>query len=142
MRKLQECLHLKPESEMRGSILDNLGYCFLKLGWFEEAAITFSENLRIFPSDNGGRFFLASAYASLKWIEEAVKELKIILEYDPTDVLARHDLALRYRDKGWLKESLPHLPGYPKCRMKNHRCLQISELQICGYPGRRGECRA
>jgi tetratricopeptide (TPR) repeat protein len=94
---------------MRGSILDALGYCHLSLGWFEEAPKAFSEYLKIHPSDIGGRFFLASAYASLKWTDEAIQELKKILASDPTDVLARHDLALSYRNKGWLKESLEEM---------------------------------
>ena len=81
----------------------------LKLGWFEEAAKAYVEYLRTRPSDNDGRFFLASAYASMKWTDEAITELKTILASDPTDVLARHDLALCYRDKGWLKESLQEM---------------------------------
>ena len=92
-----------------GSILDDLGYCFLTLGWFGEAVKSFSEYLKIRPSDIDGRFFLASAYASLKWTDEAIQELKKILVSDPTDVLARHDLGLCYRDKGWLKESLEEM---------------------------------
>ena len=106
---LQDCLHLGPESNMRASILDNLGYCFLRLGWFGDAAKTFSEYVKIYPSDNDARFFLASAYASLKWTDEAIRELKTILASDPTDVLARHDLALCYRGKGWLIESLQEM---------------------------------
>lgn len=109
LRILQKCLYLDPEPKIRGSILDDLGYCYLSLGWFEEAAKIFSEYLRICPFDNDARFFLASAYASLRWTEESIAELKAILRSDPTDVLARHDLGLCYRDKGWLRESLEEM---------------------------------
>ena len=64
---LQECLQLELGLETRGSILDDLSYCFLRLGWFEEAAKAFTEYLKIRPSDIDGKFFLASVYASLKW---------------------------------------------------------------------------
>jgi tetratricopeptide (TPR) repeat protein len=94
---------------MRASILNESGYCCLRLGWFEEAATSFSEYLKIHPLDNDGRFFLASAYASMKWTDEAMEELRTILTIDPTDVLARHDLALCFRNKGWLKESFEEI---------------------------------
>jgi tetratricopeptide (TPR) repeat protein len=109
VKMLQNCLNLGPEPKMRVSILNELGYCCLRLGWFEEAAISFSEYLKIHPSDNDGRFFLASAYASMKWTDEAMEELRTILGIDPTDVLARHDLALCFRNKGWLKESFEEM---------------------------------
>ncbi len=38
VKMLQKCLHLGPEPKMRASILNDLGYCCLRLGWFEEAA--------------------------------------------------------------------------------------------------------
>ena len=109
VKMLQKCLNLGPEPKMRASILNESGYCCLRLGWFEEAAISLSEYLKIDPLDNDGRFFLASAYASMKWTDEAMEELKTILRTDPTDVLARHDLALCFRNKGWLKESLEEM---------------------------------
>jgi tetratricopeptide (TPR) repeat protein len=86
--------------------LSELGYCYLRLGWFKEAVEVFDQYLKADPSDADARFFRADAYASLKWADEAIKELRIILASDPNDVLARHELALRYRDKGWMKESL------------------------------------
>jgi tetratricopeptide (TPR) repeat protein len=92
--KLQRCLQLEDEPESRATILNDLGYCFLKLGWFEEAVKIYKEYLELLPSDNYGRFFLASAYASLKWTGDAINELRIILSADPNDVLAHHDLAL------------------------------------------------
>jgi tetratricopeptide (TPR) repeat protein len=107
--KLQRCLQLEDEPESRAAILHDLGYCFLKLGWFEEAVNAYTEYLKILPSDNDGRFFLASAYASLKWTGDAIEELRTILSTDPNDVLARHDLALCYRDMGWMKESLEEM---------------------------------
>jgi tetratricopeptide (TPR) repeat protein len=94
---------------MRALILNDLGYCFLRLGWYEEAVKVYIDYLKIYPTDNDARFFLASAYASLKWTDEAITELKTILRSDPTDVLARHDLGLCYRDKGWLRESLEEM---------------------------------
>jgi tetratricopeptide (TPR) repeat protein len=109
VKMLQKCLNLGPEPKMRASILNDFGYCSLRLGWFEEAATSFSEYLKIHPLDNDGRFFLASAYASMKWTDEAMEELRTILRIDPTDVLARHDLALCFRNKGWLKESLEEM---------------------------------
>jgi tetratricopeptide (TPR) repeat protein len=90
-------------------ILGDIGYCFLRLGWYEDAVKAYTQYLQIYPTDNDARFFLASAYASLKWTDEAIAELKGILATDPTDVLARHDLALCYRDKGWLRESLEEM---------------------------------
>lgn len=107
--KFQQCLRLEKKLKNRAIILDKIGYCFLDLGWFEEAVKTYSEYLKIYPYENDGRFFLASAFASLKWIDEAIEELKTILISDPADVLARHDLALCYRDKGWLRESLEEM---------------------------------
>jgi tetratricopeptide (TPR) repeat protein len=107
--KLQRCLQLEDEPERRTIILNDLGYCFLKLGWFEEAVNAYTEYLEILPSDNDGRFFLASAYASLKWTKDAIEELRTILFSDPNDVLARHDLGLCYRNMGWMKESLEEM---------------------------------
>lgn len=109
VRMFQKCLNSGPEPKMRASILNESGYCCLRLGWFQEAATSFSEYLKIHPLDNDGRFFLASAYASMKWTDEAMGELRTILRIDPDDVLARHDLALCIRNKGWLKESLEEM---------------------------------
>jgi tetratricopeptide (TPR) repeat protein len=107
--KLQRCLRLENEPENRPVILNSLGYCFLRLGWFEEAVKVYTELLRADPFDNDSRFYLASAYASLKWTGDAIKELRTILASDPNDVLAYHDLALCYRDLGWMKESLEEM---------------------------------
>ena len=49
--KLQWCLQLEEEPEWRPSILDKLGYCFLRLGWFEEAVNFYTEYYKILPSD-------------------------------------------------------------------------------------------
>jgi len=107
--KLHRCLQLEDEPKGRLPILDDLGYCFLKLGWFQEAVNAYTEYLKILPSDNDGRFFLASAYASLKWTNDAIEELRTILSTDLNDVLAHHDLGLCYRDMGWMKESLEEM---------------------------------
>jgi tetratricopeptide (TPR) repeat protein len=107
--KLQRCFQLEDRSKGRATILGDLGYCFLRLGWFDEAVKIYKEYLKLIPSDNDGRFFLASAYASLKWTGDAIEELSTILASDPNDVLARHDLGLCYRDMGWMKESLEEM---------------------------------
>ncbi len=107
--KLQRCLRLENEPENRTTILKDLGYCFLRLGWFEDATEVFAKLLKADPWDNDSRFYLASAYASLKWTDDAIKELRAILASDPNDVLAYHDLALCYRDLGWMKESLTEM---------------------------------
>jgi tetratricopeptide (TPR) repeat protein len=107
--KLQRCLQLGDESESRAAIFYDLGYCFLKLGWFEEAIKVYTKLLQTNPSDNDSRFYLASAYASLKWTNDAIKELRTILSTDPNDVLAHHDLALCYCDLGWMKESFEEM---------------------------------
>jgi len=103
------CLPLERDSLKRAASLRELGYCYLKLGWFEDAVKVYKELLEAYPHDPDIRFYLASAYASLKWTDEAIAELKTILRSDPTDVLARHDLSLCYRDKGWLRESLEEM---------------------------------
>jgi tetratricopeptide (TPR) repeat protein len=108
--KLQRCLLWEDESENRSAILGDLGYCFLRLGWFEEAVKIYKEYLELLPSDNDSRFFLASAYATLKWTDDAMEELSTILTLDPNDVLARHDLALCYRNMGWMKKALEPQP--------------------------------
>ena len=100
---------MEDEPEWRAAILNELGYCFLRLGWFEDAVKIYKEYLEFLPSDNDGRFFLASPYASLKWTSDAMQELRTILDSDPHDVLAHHDLALCYRDMGWMKESLEEM---------------------------------
>ena len=107
--KLQQCLQLENEPESRATILNDLGYCFLRLGWFEQAVKIYTQLLKANPADNDSRFFLASAYSSLKWTRDAIEELRIILSTDPNDVLARHDLALCYRDMGWMKEALQEM---------------------------------
>jgi tetratricopeptide (TPR) repeat protein len=91
------------------SCLNDLAYCYLRLGWFSDAIHILNRCLELDPSDLDARFYRASAYASLKWTEEAMKELKTILTLDPTDILSRHDLALCYRDKGWLKDALEEM---------------------------------
>lgn len=107
--KLQHCLQLEDEPEQRAPILNELGYCFLRLGWFEEAVKVYTQLLKANPADNDSRFFLASAYASLKWTNDAIEELRTILSTDLNDVLAHHDLGLCYRDMGWMKESLEEM---------------------------------
>jgi tetratricopeptide (TPR) repeat protein len=107
--KLRTCLQMECDTVKKAAILGDIGYCFLRLGWYEDAVKAYTQYLEICPSNNDARFFLASAYASLKWTDEAIAELKRILATDPTDVLARHDLALCYRDNGWLKESLEEM---------------------------------
>jgi tetratricopeptide (TPR) repeat protein len=93
----------------RAASLKELGYCYLKLGWFEDAVKVYKELVEVYPHDSDIRFYLASAYASLKWTDEAIAELRTTLRWNPTDVLARHDLSLCYRDKGWLRESLDEM---------------------------------
>jgi tetratricopeptide (TPR) repeat protein len=107
--KLQRCLQLEDEPEWRAPILNELGYCFLRLGWFEEAVKVYTQLLKANPADNDSRFFLASAYASLKWTNDAIEELRTILAIDLNDALAHHDLGLCYRDLGWMKESLEEM---------------------------------
>jgi tetratricopeptide (TPR) repeat protein len=70
--KLQKCLQLEDEPKGRLPILDDLGYCFLKLGWFEDAVNAYTEYFKILPLDNDGRFFLASAYTSSGWKCDAI----------------------------------------------------------------------
>jgi len=106
LTKLQSCLQDESKLNSGWFILNELGYCYLRLGWFKEAVEAFDQYLKDNPSDADARFFRASAYASLQWTDEAIKELRIILDSDSTDVLARHELALCYRDKGWIKEAL------------------------------------
>jgi tetratricopeptide (TPR) repeat protein len=112
--KLQKCLSMDIGPKDRLAVFNELAYCFLRLGWFEGAAKTYDQILKVNPSDNDSRFFRASAFASLKWLDEAIQELKIILASDPTDVLARHDLALCYRSKGWMQESLEEMRSASK----------------------------
>jgi tetratricopeptide (TPR) repeat protein len=107
--KLQKCLQLEEEPKSRAAILGELGYCFLRLGWFEEAIKVYTQLLKANPANNDSRFFLASAYASLKWTNDAIEELRTILSTDLNDVLAHHDLGLCYRDLGWMKESLEEM---------------------------------
>ena len=107
--KLQKCLRLETKPKKRAAILKELGYCCLRLGWYEDAVKVYKQLIEVYPYDADMRFFLASAYASAKWTDEAITELKTILRSDPTDVLARHDLGLCYRDKGWLRESLEEM---------------------------------
>lgn len=107
--KLQQCLgmlEILDEPENKGRVMCELGYCFLRLNWYNEAVQIYSEYLKDFPFDNDARFFLANAYGSMQWTDEAIEELKIILDLDPTDVLAYHDLGLGYKDKGWYNEAL------------------------------------
>jgi pentatricopeptide repeat protein len=103
------CASLERDPLKRAASLKELGYCYLRLGWFEDAVKVYKELLEAYPHDPDTRFYLASAYASLKWTDEAITELKTILRSDPTDVLARHDLSLCYREKGWLRESLEEM---------------------------------
>jgi hypothetical protein len=42
--KLQECLRLEDEPDSRVTILDDLGCCFLRLRWFEDAVKSVNEN--------------------------------------------------------------------------------------------------
>jgi len=107
--KLQRCLQLEEEPKSRAAILDELGYCSLRLGWFEEAVKVYTQLLKANPANNDSRFYLASAYASLKWTGDAIEELRTILSIDLNDVLAHHDLGLCYRDMGWMKESLEEM---------------------------------
>jgi tetratricopeptide (TPR) repeat protein len=100
---------LERDAVKKAAILSDIGYCFLSLGWYEDAVNVYKQLIKVYPHDADMRFFLASAYASLKRTDEAITELKTILRSDPTDVLARHDLALCYRDKGWLRESLEEM---------------------------------
>jgi tetratricopeptide (TPR) repeat protein len=107
--KLQKGLRLETKPKKRAAILKELGHCYLRLGWYEDAVKVYKQLIEVYPHDADMRFFLASAYASLKWTDEAIEELKTILRSDATDVLARHDLALCFRNKGWLKESFEEM---------------------------------
>jgi len=107
--KLKQCLEMLDKPENKGCVICELGYCFLRLNWYNEAVQILLQHLEKFPFDNDARFFLASAYGSMKWTDEAIGELKIIIDLDPTDVLAYHDLGLGYKDKGWYNESLETL---------------------------------
>ncbi len=104
--KLNHFLQVEDHPSARRPVLYELGYCFLRMGWHEDAVKIFSQYLETFPFDNDARFYLATAYASMGWTNESVTELRKILASDPTDVLACHALGLCYRDRGWLKDSL------------------------------------
>jgi Tfp pilus assembly protein PilF len=104
--QLKRCLSLEDEPDERANILCELGFCFLRMGWHEDAVRIFSQHLQTNSFDNDARFYLASAYASMGWTNESVTELRKILASDPTDVLAYHALALCYRDRHWLQEAL------------------------------------
>jgi tetratricopeptide (TPR) repeat protein len=58
--KLRRCLQLEDEPESRAIILNDLGYCLLKLGTFEEAIKVHTKLLEADPLDNDSRFFLAT----------------------------------------------------------------------------------
>jgi len=60
--KLQRCLQLEDEPERRAAILGKLGYCFLRLGWFEEAIKVYTKLLKANPADNDSRFYKLSNY--------------------------------------------------------------------------------
>lgn len=60
--KLQQCLLLEDEPENRPAILGDLGYCFLRLGWFEEAAKVYTQLLKANPADDDSRFYKLSNY--------------------------------------------------------------------------------
>lgn len=107
--KLKYCLRFEDDSLIRGSIVFHLGYCYIMMGWYNEAVKIYTQHLKDFSEDNDIRFALASAYGSMSWTDESINELKKIIELDPTDVLAYHDLGLCYKDKGWIKESLETL---------------------------------
>jgi len=64
--RLQRRFQLEGESESRPNILNELDYCFLRLGRFEEAVKVDTESVGVNPFDNDSRFYLASAFASLK----------------------------------------------------------------------------
>lgn len=49
---LQKCLRLIDEPERRAAIFDKLGYCFLRLGWYEDAVKIYTRYLDIYPHDN------------------------------------------------------------------------------------------
>ena len=104
--QLNRCLSLEDEPEARADIFCELGFCFLRMGWYEDGMRIFSQRLETSPFDNDARFYLANAYNSMGWINESIAEFKKILASDPTDVLSYHGLSLCYKDKGWLRESL------------------------------------
>ena len=81
--KLQKGLRLETKPKKRAAILKELGYCYLRLGWYEDAVKVYKQLIEVYPHDADMRFFLASAYASLKWTDEAITELKTILRSDP-----------------------------------------------------------
>ena len=47
--KLQGCLQLQDEPGGRATTLNSLGYCFLRLGWFEEAVKVYTQLLKANP---------------------------------------------------------------------------------------------
>jgi tetratricopeptide (TPR) repeat protein len=104
--RLNQCLLVEDGPDERADILCELGFCFLRMGWYEDAVKIFSQHLQANPFDNDSRFYLASGYASMGWIEQSTAELRKILACDPTDVLACHALGLCFKDQGWVKESL------------------------------------
>ena len=61
----QKCSQLEHKPELRASILANLGYRLSRLGWLEEAATIYAEYVKIPPSDNDAKFFLARPYSSM-----------------------------------------------------------------------------
>jgi len=60
--KLQRCLQLEGEPKSRAAILHDLGYCFLRLGWFEEAIKVYTQLLKANPANNDSRFYKLSNY--------------------------------------------------------------------------------
>ena len=60
--KLQRCLQLEDQPESRAAILRELGYCFLRLGWFEEAIKVYTQLLKANPANNDSRFYKLSNY--------------------------------------------------------------------------------
>ncbi len=138
--KLQQCLEMLEmldEPENKGRVICELGYCFLRLNWYNEVVQIYSEYLKDFPFDTDALFFLASAYGSMKWTDESIKEVKIILDLDPTDALAYHELGLCYKDKGWYNEALKALNEAKETALEfgNQEEIEIIEKTLSELEG-------
>ena len=56
--KLNQCFSLEEDPGGMADLLSDLGFCFLGMGWHEDAVKIFSQYLKFSPFDNDIRFYL------------------------------------------------------------------------------------
>jgi tetratricopeptide (TPR) repeat protein len=83
-----------------------VGYCYGKLGRYQDAIESYKQSIGIKPDDAEAHYNLGNAYGNLGHYQDAVKSYMQAIRISPDYVLAHYNLGIAYGNLGRLQEAI------------------------------------